>query len=87
MVLLGSKIELTGFEDAEPAHQVVIRKMVGTLAKKLEETKGAYDRLEVTRSGNMVSARALYADNTLEGSAEHENMFYAISGAFQQLLQ
>lgn len=87
MIPLGSKIELEGFEGIEPAQQVVVRKMVGTLAKQLEETKGAYEKLALTKSGNTISITAKYTDHILEGSAEHENLFFALSNAFRQILQ
>ncbi|MFH0752646.1 MAG: hypothetical protein V1914_03555 [archaeon] len=85
MIPLGSKIELEGFENIEPAQQVVVRKMVGTLAKKLEEAKGAYDKLTLTKTGTTISIKATYTDNTLEGVAEHDNLFFALNNAFQQL--
>jgi len=87
MIQLGNKIELEGFEDIEPAAQIIVRKMIGTLARKIEETKGAYEKLKINKTATTVSMKAEYAGNQIEGSAEHNNLFFAISGAFQQLLQ
>lgn len=85
MIQLGSKITLEGFEAVEPAQQIVLRKMVGSLAKKVEETKGEYEKLELTKAGNIVSLKVTFKDSTEEASAEHENLFFALSNAFKQV--
>ena len=85
MIQLGSKIILEGFETVEPAQQIVVRKMVGSLAKKVEETKGEYERLELTKAVNTVSLKVTFKDRTEEASAEHENLFFALSNAFKQI--
>ena len=52
MIQLGSKILLEGVEAVEPAQQIDVRKMEESLAKKVEETKGENEKLELTKSGN-----------------------------------
>ncbi len=86
MIQLGTKITLEGFEAVEPAQQIVVRKMVGSLAKKLEEIKGSYEKLELTKAANTVSLKATFKDSMQEASAEHENLFFALSNAFKQLI-
>ncbi len=85
MIQLGTKISLEGFDETDPARLVVIKKMVGSLAKKIEETKGAYEKLDIAKTGNTVKVKVAFADNTSEATAEHENIFFALSNAFQQL--
>ncbi len=87
MIQLGSKIALEGFEDVDPARLVVVKKMIGSLSKKIEETKGAYEKVEVTKSAKTINLKVTFKDNTQEANAEHENIFFALSSAFQQLTE
>ncbi|MBS3117593.1 hypothetical protein J4430_01810 [Candidatus Woesearchaeota archaeon] len=47
MIELGGNIRLAGFKDLEPAKLVVVKKVVGNYAKKLEGRTGGFSELSL----------------------------------------
>ena len=45
MIELGGNIKLVGFKELEPAQLIVIKKIVGNFAKKLNDHKGTFEEL------------------------------------------
>lgn len=85
MIQLGGNICLDGFEQLDPGILVVVKKVVGNYAKKFNENKGQFSKFEVLKNGNTVTFRVTAEDATMEGSAEEPNLFFAISGAMNDL--
>lgn len=48
MIELGGNIVLAGFRERDPAELVVVKKLVGTYARRISEQTGVLDRLTVT---------------------------------------
>jgi hypothetical protein len=87
MIELGGNIQLDGFEDLEPGLLVVVKKMVGSQAKKLGEEKGEFDKLTIIRTNKEVKAILTQGDKTFEGKGKEDNLFFALSKAMEQLKQ
>ncbi|MBI4154022.1 hypothetical protein HY501_01680, partial [Candidatus Woesearchaeota archaeon] len=76
---------LDGFEQLDPGILVVVKKVVGSYAKKFNENKGQFSKFEVVRNGNQVTFRVTAEHSTVEGSAEEPNLFFALSNAMSNL--
>ena len=88
MILLGGHIDLEGFEGLDSGTMVVAKKMVGTFAKHLEEAhalESLHLKLE-DGAGLRVTMQARLRDKEVVGVGEAENLFFALSTAFSQVL-
>lgn len=84
MIVLGDKISLDGFDDLSPASLIVVKKMVGSFAKKLAEDKG-YDRLEIVKINDTISVKSIKEGKTYEGESSDNNMFFSLSRSFDEM--
>jgi len=82
-VRLGGNIELYGVENLDGATMVVLKKIIGTYARKFSE-KGL-ERLSVSFSGTDIKVEAVAQSNTLTSSASHENMFFSLDNALKDI--
>jgi hypothetical protein len=86
---LGGNIELINFENLEPAKLIVVKKFVGTYAKKLSECHVGFKKLEVTLNPN--SAYEIKAISY--GLQDHgiivkgPNLFFVLDKALSELLK
>lgn len=87
MIELGGSIILEGFDDLEPGLLVVVKKMVGSLAKTISEEKGEFDKLEVIKDNNKVSAKVSKGDKSFDAEADEKNLFYSLSKSLGELKQ
>ncbi|MEK6816609.1 MAG: hypothetical protein AABY09_03275 [Nanoarchaeota archaeon] len=84
MIVLGDKISLDGFDDLNPASLVVVKKMIGSLARSLAEEKG-YDRLEIVKIGSTIYVKSAKEGKSYEGESSEENIFFGLSRSFDQM--
>ena len=85
MIQLGGNIALEGFEQLDPGVLVVVKKVVGSYAKKFGDFKGLFSKFEVLKDGNKVTFRVTGEQALMEGSAEEPNLFFAMSKAMNDL--
>ncbi|MFH1439947.1 MAG: hypothetical protein ABIG89_05240 [Candidatus Woesearchaeota archaeon] len=84
---LGGNIELIGFDELEKAKLYVVKKIVGTEAKKISEAN-AFEKLAVTstQEGEESSVSIeLSGSAAKKASAKDKNLFVALDNAFKQL--
>lgn len=87
---LGGNIELEGFDNLEPAQLVVVKKIVGSNAKKIADEIAAFDNLLITLKENTAEKCVLSGKITISG-AEHEveasdiNLFFALNKIFTDM--
>tara|TARA_Y100000310_G_C20465434_1_gene707389 strand:- start:265 stop:621 length:357 start_codon:yes stop_codon:yes gene_type:complete len=86
---LGGNIVLSGFS-LESIEMIVIRKIVGTYAKKISE-KIDYQELKVTLKTTRKQKMSLHevhvqikAEKEIESNAEHKNLYTALSEALDK---
>ncbi len=87
---LGGNIELEGFDNIEPAQLVVIKKIVGSSAKKISEEISAFDNLQITLKENekdkvTLSGKITIKDAEHEAEASDKNLFFALNTLFNEL--
>lgn len=87
---LGGNIELEGFDNMEPAQLVVIKKIVGSKAKKISEEIAAFDNLQITLEGNesdkiTLKGKIIIKDAEHKAEASDKNLFFALNKMFNEL--
>ncbi len=89
---LGGDIILSGFS-LEPIEMIVIKKIVGNYAKKISE-KFKYKEIKVTLKQSKKAKTFLHQvkvevifGGVLESSAEHKNLYTALSEALEKAYQ
>ncbi|MDD5331458.1 MAG: hypothetical protein PHE43_01370 [Candidatus Nanoarchaeia archaeon] len=88
---LGGNIKLSGFKDLEPAKLIVVKKMVGTYARKMAE-KTPFQELALTLKPVHSSNFEIKANLMVEGKNHHTeitdyNLFFAIDKVLSQLIE
>ena len=78
---LGGNIELFGVENIDGATMVVLKKIIGTYARKFSE-KGL-ERLSVSFAGNDVKIEVVSNGNAFSSAASHANLFYSVAQALK----
>ncbi len=85
MIELGGNIKLDGFDGVEPGQLVVIKKIVGSFAKKVADNKGGFDSFEVYKNeGDSITVRIVKGDNVQESNSGEGNLFFSLSKALMQ---
>ncbi len=82
MIKLGERIILEGFEEVEPAHLILVKKVVGVFAKKFCEQENLEVRLGREGEEFIVCAKA-GSEKTGEGRST--NLFVAIGSALKKV--
>lgn len=80
---LGGNIELFGVESIDGASMVVLKKIVGTYARKFSE-KGL-ESLAVAFDSDAVRIEAKVQGSVISGQASHSNKFFALDGALKEV--
>lgn len=83
MIELGGNIKLEGFDSMEPGQLVVVKKIVGSFAKKVADEDG-FDSFEVKKSENSVKVRIVKGEKVKETSASEPNLFFSLSKALTE---
>ncbi len=84
-VRLGGNIELFGVENLDGATMIVLKKIIGTYARKFSE-KGL-DRLSVALAENEVKVEAVSQGNVHSAQAAHSNLFFSLDQALKEIQQ
>ncbi len=82
-VRLGGNIELFGVERIDGASMIVLKKIIGTYARKFSE-KGL-DRLSVYFGDKEVKVEAVSQGNTVASAASHSNLFFGVDNALKDI--
>ncbi|MBU4501875.1 MAG: hypothetical protein KKA79_04730 [Nanoarchaeota archaeon] len=87
---LGGNIELEGFDNMEPAQLIVVKKIVGSSAKKISEEISEFDNLLITLKDNendkvTLSGKIKMGDKEEECEASDKNLFFALNQVFTEL--
>ena len=88
MIELGANIKLIGFEDLQPAQLIVVKKMVGNYAKKINDTKGAFSELALEKEQeNQLKVKCIMNEKTYQASDTNKNLFFALDKALSTLIK
>jgi len=91
MMELGGNIVLDGFEVLEAAKVIVVKKIVGNYAKKVQESGVEFSQLRVELSGaagkNSVAASVTVKDKIVSKTAQDGNVFVVLDMALKDLMK
>jgi len=82
-VRLGGNIELFGVENLDHATMIVLKKIIGTYARKFSE-KGL-DRLSVAFGEGEIKIEAVSQGSTFASAASHSNVFFGVDAALKEI--
>ena len=80
---LGGNIELYGSENLDGATMIVLKKIIGTYARKFSE-KGL-ERLAVSFGDKAVRVEAVVQGSTHSADKSHDNIFFCIDAALKEI--
>lgn len=84
---LGGNISLTGFSDIDGGSMIILKKIVGTYAKKFSEEEAKFKKLELSlkNSGPYEIEALLKTDKEKRMESSDENLFVALDNALKNL--
>ena len=82
-VRLGGNIELFGVESLDGATMIVLKKIIGTYARKFSET--GLERLSVAFDGSHIKVEAVSQGNVHSASADNTNLFFSLDQALKEI--
>ena len=87
---LGGNIELEGFDNIEVAQLIVVKKIVGSIAKKISEDVSEFDSLCITLKENekdktTIVGKIKIKDKEQEAEASDKNLFFALNTVLSEL--
>ena len=95
-VQLGGNIELAGFKDIDGASMVVLKKMVGTYARKISEITEKFETLHITmktvhgrEKSEKYEIHAKVIDNgkPIVSEVVDRNLFIAIDNSLKKIIK
>lgn len=99
MIELGGNIKLVGFNELEPVKLIVVKKMVGTYAKKISEQVQGFQELSLhmkpihenpEKEGNMkyeLQAKLIIDGKPHNSETTDFNLFFAIDKVLARLVE
>ena len=90
MIELGGNIKLVGFKELEPAQLIVIKKIVGNFAKKLNDHKGTFEELtldlkSVHNSNHEIHGKIVKEGKVIAAEVTDYNLFFALDKVLKKL--
>lgn len=92
---LGGHIELTGFTGLMPGSMTIIKKIVGSYAKRYSELKPDFEKLQLTMKSihqttdipklYQMNAKMIHAGKVVTSETEDRNIFHAIDDALKKI--
>ena len=91
MIELGGNIKLDGFHDANPSTMIVVKKIIGNYAKKIQEETGDFQELLLHLKENTEKKVTLKANLTGNKNCSSEasdiNLYFAINYTLSKILE
>ena len=83
-VELGGNIQLSGFKDVERASLVIVKKIVGSYARKLSDSMQDFEKLSVELEGSFsVKATLNAGGREFVDESKAKNLFFALDAALK----
>jgi len=90
MIQLGGNIELEGFDGVEPGKLVVVKKIVGSYARQIADSKENFEKLNLSLSQNDqvdLTATTTLGGEKISSQVSEKNLFYGLDKVFKDLLE
>lgn len=82
---LGGNIKLSGFSDVDPTSMIIVKKIVGNIARELQEQQSVSEfHLNLSRDNKNITIHAnITGSKVFSGTATETNLFFAINKALE----
>lgn len=89
VIELGGNIKLEGFSDLDPTTMIIVKKLVGNIAREFQEKESFNELLlTLTKGENTATVQAsLKGKKELSAEATEANLFFAINNALAHIKQ
>ena len=92
MLVLGGNIKLDGFNSVDPPTLIVVKKIVGNYAKKINDNIEPFQELLVNLNCNgesnfTLNARLVVNERVCDVQARDENLFFALDRALNKVME
>ena len=93
-VTLGGNIQLSGFKDMEPAQMIVLKKIIGTYARKFSNKCGKFELLKLSMKkvhgqehSEKYEIHAMIVDEGKQYTSEitERNLFFAVDASLKKV--
>ena len=82
---LGGNIELTNFDNLEPAKLVVVKKIVGNYTRKISTTANNFKKINIELKDETIIGRLTLGETVHSAEAKNNNLFFALDSILSQL--
>jgi hypothetical protein len=82
---LGGGIELSGFKVIDLGMMVVVKKIVGSYARKFSDDNKDFEKLRVALDGKKITAELTIGGKSKTGEVEDNNLFVALDAVMKEL--
>lgn len=95
MIALGGNIELRGFSEVDGANMLILKKIIGSYARKMSETIDGFEKLAVVMKPihqreksekYEVHARIHAAGRTMAAETVDRNLFFAVDASLKKVI-
>lgn len=92
MIELGGNIKLDGFQMLDPPTMIVIKKMVGNYAKKINDSITPFEELllnleQLEQNHFKLNARITAGERVCDVEAHDPNLFFALDRALSKVME
>ena len=88
-IKLGGNIELTGFSELDGGSMIILKKIVGSYARKFSDTLKDFEKLalELNQQGNEleINAKLIVGGKETSANAKGKNLFVALDSVLKEL--
>jgi len=88
-IKLGGNIELTGFSELDGGSIIVLKKIVGSYARKFSDSSKDFEKvvLELNEQGNEleINAKIVVSGKEKSANAKDKNLFVAVDSVLKEL--
>ena len=92
MIELGGNIKLDGFESLDHATLIVVKKVVGNYARKINDNIGNFQELNINLIANNketceLKAKLINENNEFNSEVVDKNLFFALDKALAKIMK
>jgi len=90
-VSLGGNIQLTGFQNVENAKSVVLKKMIGSYVRQIQEKREDYEKIVITLEGDennpTIKITLTAGGNEIAAEESTNNLFTALDTTLKKIME
>ena len=91
MMELGGNIELVGFKELEPAELIILKKIIGSYARKFSDSVEGYEKLVLNlkkaqgKNKFEVDGKLFSSSGQINSEVTHQNLFVTVADVLKKM--